>query len=59
MEKTSIRNEKLKICKSCDQYESITLRCKQCGCIMPIKTWIPGNTCPLKKHDITIKVENK
>ena len=59
MEKPAIRNEKLKICKSCDRYESITTRCKECGCFMPVKTWIKGNNCPLNKHEIVLKVENK
>lgn len=59
MEKISVRAEKLKICKSCNQYEDLTTRCKICGCFMPIKTWISGNTCPLGKHEIKIKVENK
>ena len=59
MEKISIRNEKLKICKSCEKYNTVTTQCRECGCFMPIKTWLEGNTCPLGKHDITIKVEGK
>ena len=58
MEKIKIRNLKLDICKTCEKYNAVTTQCKECGCFMPVKTWIKGNTCPLGKHDISIDIVN-
>jgi hypothetical protein len=42
------RNQRLEICKTCDQFHSTDF-CKVCGCYMPVKTYLPGSSCPLKK----------
>ena len=44
-----ISEERLTHCRSCEEFETLTSRCKQCGCFMPIKVKIPGQECPLKK----------
>lgn len=41
---------KLATCKACDRYSAVTTQCKECGCLMSLKTWMKGNTCPLGKH---------
>jgi len=46
--------QRLEICKSCDQYGVSPLKmykdnCQQCFCYMPIKVKIPESTCPLGK----------
>lgn len=51
-----IREERFNICKSCDQFHKQTEFCRICGCFMPIKTYVPTTSCPIKKWD---KVENK
>lgn len=53
MEKISIRNKKLEICKLCEFYNKTTTQCSKCGCFMTVKTWISGNTCPIGKHDMS------
>ena len=37
------------ICKSCPELIELTKQCKQCGCVMPLKTKIAKATCPLSK----------
>lgn len=46
------RKKKLEICNKCEEYNSTLKQCKICKCVMPFKTWIPGDNCPLKKHQI-------
>ena len=42
------RNKRFEICKSCDQLGKMDF-CKMCGCYMPVKTYLPNQSCPLKK----------
>lgn len=42
-------NERLEICKTCDQFDSELTKCKVCGCFMMVKTMIPRTRCPLDK----------
>lgn len=44
---SNIRDNRVKICKSCDQL--VKLFCKQCKCFMPVKTWVADANCPLAK----------
>ena len=37
------------ICKSCPELIDLTKQCKQCGCIMSLKTKLQHATCPLGK----------
>jgi hypothetical protein len=37
------------ICKACPELIDLTKQCKQCGCIMPLKTKLLRAECPLKK----------
>jgi hypothetical protein len=45
---TDVRAQRIEICNDCD---SLTLlkTCKQCGCVMPVKTWLVQASCPLEK----------
>lgn len=48
------REKRYAICKDCPEYGISPLimakdKCKQCGCIMAIKTWIKPASCPLNK----------
>lgn len=36
-------------CKSCDRFVKFTTQCKECGCVMRMKTKIKGQKCPLGK----------
>lgn len=44
-----IKEQRINICKECDQFIKITSQCKMCGCYMPAKTALSGSTCPLRK----------
>lgn len=44
-----VAKERLQICKTCEKYDSITTSCKECGCILLIKTMLRFSECPLKK----------
>ena len=37
------------ICKSCPELINLTKQCKQCGCIMSLKTKLKSAACPLGK----------
>jgi hypothetical protein len=44
-----IATERFSICKSCPQYIKSTTQCKECGCIMKLKTKLPNASCPIGK----------
>lgn len=46
-ERKRISDERLNICKTCDRYNNDI--CKECGCIMSLKTMFPYSECPLNK----------
>jgi hypothetical protein len=37
------------ICKACPELIDLTKQCKQCGCMMALKTKLQHATCPLNK----------
>jgi hypothetical protein len=37
------------ICLECPELIELTKQCKQCGCVMPLKTKLINATCPLQK----------
>lgn len=41
------RNERYSICQSCEYFKMDF--CKFCGCYMPVKTYMPSQSCPVKK----------
>jgi hypothetical protein len=49
---SEIAEERLSICKLCPKYISTTHQCKECGCIMNLKTKLPNASCPLGKWDV-------
>ena len=40
--------KRMAICQKCDYYGKYS-RCMKCGCILPVKTRIPGMKCPIGK----------
>jgi rRNA maturation endonuclease Nob1 len=42
------------ICQECPKLYKPTDTCKVCGCFMKVKTWMPNQSCPLKKWDKAI-----
>lgn len=43
------RDERLTICKGCEELFTPTRTCRQCGCFMAFKTWLKEATCPIGK----------
>lgn len=46
---SSLIETRLKICDGCDKYIQLTKQCRECGCIMPLKTRLVNASCPLGK----------
>lgn len=44
-----IRDHRLDICRGCVRFFKLAHSCKECGCFMPMKTWLKGAECPLNK----------
>jgi len=44
-----VEESRLKICSSCEHFIKPTTQCKQCGCIMKLKTKLPNSECPIGK----------
>lgn len=44
-----IAAERFDICLGCPQLIQATNQCKECGCIMSLKTKLPNAECPLGK----------
>jgi hypothetical protein len=44
-----VKDFRYDICKKCPEFLSATTQCKQCGCIMKIKTRMAQATCPIGK----------
>lgn len=42
-------NKRYDICKMCPEFISLTKQCKQCGCLMHLKTKLQNAKCPIKK----------
>jgi hypothetical protein len=49
---SEVSEQRLAICKECPEFIKLTSQCKECGCIMNLKTKLPNASCPLKKWDI-------
>jgi hypothetical protein len=50
-----IQQERIKICKSCEHFEPVLHRCKECNCLLEAKTRMAMSTCPLHKWLSTLK----
>jgi hypothetical protein len=46
---TEEQKKRLDICFSCDRLIKLTTQCKECGCLMNLKTSLPHAFCPLGK----------
>ena len=44
-----VRNSRYSICKSCPEFIALTTQCKQCGCVMKIKSGMSKASCPIGK----------
>lgn len=44
-----IREYRMNTCLDCEHLYKPTSSCKKCGCFMTVKTWMPGQKCPIDK----------
>ncbi len=44
-----VYKERIMTCHSCDKYDELENRCKECGCFIPPKAKIILDSCPLGK----------
>lgn len=47
-----VRNRRYDTCKMCEYYFGMTDMCRECMCIMKLKTWLKpdaGGKCPKRK----------
>ena len=40
---------RLEICKGCEHFSKLSIRCKKCGCFMKLKTNLKDAKCPIGK----------
>lgn len=43
------RDARYDICKGCERLTSLTKQCRECHCVMPMKTWLKDAHCDLGK----------
>lgn len=46
-----LKEQRMAICKSCDQYNEKHNRCMKCGCFLDKKVSLSSARCPLNKWD--------
>lgn len=44
-----IAKERMLMCFECEKYIRATTQCKECGCVMLLKTLLAESSCPLNK----------
>lgn len=44
-----VQNQRMELCKSCDEYDETQIRCMKCGCFLESKTRFALDSCPLGK----------
>ena len=49
--------ERYDLCQSCTSFNATIRICNQCGCFMPLKTFVPQATCPLNKWPKKTRLE--
>lgn len=47
----AVQKSRYEICLSCPHFQTLLKTCSICHCIMPLKTKLPNQRCPIKKWD--------
>jgi len=50
-EYAELAEKRLAVCKQCERYNEKNHTCRECGCYMKIKAYVPIFKCPLHKWD--------
>jgi predicted metal-binding protein len=48
-QRKTIAKERMLVCFECEKYIKATTQCKECGCVMLLKTLLMDSSCPLNK----------
>jgi hypothetical protein len=48
---TEVAEKRLSICEGCVKFIKLTTQCKECGCVMKMKSKLPNASCPLGKWE--------
>jgi hypothetical protein len=51
----TIRAERMSECRACEHFFAPTSQCRQCGCVMVVKTTLAGAECPLGKWNRVVE----
>ena len=43
-----LHDQRAETCKNCEKLNKLRF-CDECGCFMPLKTWLKMSQCPLNK----------
>lgn len=46
-----VKEQRMEICRGCDQYDPEQIRCINCGCMLEYKTGFALDSCPLGKWE--------
>lgn len=46
-----VGGRRLAICEACPSFDASSNRCRECGCVMSLKSQLVASTCPLNKWD--------
>lgn len=46
---------RLAICEACPSFDTSSSRCRECGCVMSLKSQLVASTCPLNKWETAAK----
>jgi len=50
-EYAELAEKRLAVCKQCERYNEKNHTCRECGCYLKIKAYVPIFKCPLHKWD--------
>jgi hypothetical protein len=54
-----IKQQRMNICKECDEYDETQIRCKKCGCFLLQKASFSLDSCPLNKWSSVLNSEKQ
>ena len=43
--------ERMSICRKCEKLNPLLVQCKECGCLLVLKTKMKNQDCPLNKWE--------
>lgn len=44
-----VQDQRLQVCRACQWYDSLWIRCRHCGCFLKAKVKLKNQKCPIGK----------